>query len=457
MIVPRTVAWIDERLGTRSFVKHALRKAFPDHWSFMLGESALYALIVLIATGVYLAFAFNPSGEKGPYNGPYAPLRGTTVSGAYASALQISFALPGGLLFRQVHHWAAVLFVAAILIHMTRVFLTGAFRRPRELNWIVGFTLLLLGLFEGFTGYSMPDDELSGTGLRIGYSIAAAMPFIGKWAAAFLTGGGFDTPQTTGRLYALHCILGPALLLAAIGLHMLILWRQKHTQFRIAGATEANVIGAPMWPNYAIVSLAFGSLIATFLVALGAFVEINPIWQYGQYHPWQVASPAQPDWYLGWLDGALRIFPPVELSVGGYRIESALFAGAVLPAVAIGLFMFWPFVERAITRDSAIHNLLDVPAGVPLRTGVAAATFTFFTVLTFAGSNDIQSLYLHVPVDALTAFYRVVVFVAPVLAFIVTVELLRERNTWALGHHGGARETIVRTPSGGFEEKVRDS
>lgn len=457
MIVPRLVAWADERLGTRSFVKHALRKAFPDHWSFMLGESALYALIVLIATGIYLAFAFNPSGERGPYHGPYVPLQGTTVSGAYASVLQISFVLPGGLLFRQVHHWAAVLFVAAILIHMTRVFLTGAFRRPRELNWMVGFSLLLLGLFEGFSGYSMPDDELSGTGLRIGYSIAAATPFIGKWAAAFLTGGAFDSPQTTGRLYALHCILGPALLLGAIALHMLILWRQKHTQFRGPGATEANVIGAPMWPNYAIVSLAFGSLIATLLVALGAFVQINPIWQYGPYHPWQVAAPAQPDWYLGWLDGALRIFPPVEINLAGYHIESALLAGAVVPGIAIGLFLFWPFVERAFTHDGAVHNLLDDPFGVPQRTGIAAATFTFFAVLTFAGSNDIQSYYLHVPVDVLTVAYRVLVFVLPLLAYLATVELLRERTSWPPAENEGSRKTIVRTTSGGFDEKATRS
>jgi ubiquinol-cytochrome c reductase cytochrome b subunit len=454
VIVPRLVAWIDERLGTRSFVKHALRKAFPDHWSFMLGESALYSLIVLILTGTYLAFAFNPSGQAGPYHGPYAPLAGTTVSGAYASALQITFELPGGLLFRQIHHWAAVLFIAAILVHMTRVFLTGAFRRPRELNWMVGFGLLLLALFEGFTGYSLPDDELSGTGLRIGYSIAAAVPIIGKWAAAFLTGGAYGAPQTTGRLYALHCILGPALLLAAIGLHMLILWRQKHTQFRIPGATENNVIGTPLWPNYTIVSLAFGSLIATFLVALGAFVQINPIWQYGPYHPWQIAAPAQPDWYLGWLDGALRIFPPVEIAAGNYRIESAVLAGCVMPALTIGLFLFWPFVERACTGDGKVHNLLDFPADVPKRSAFAVATATFFLVLTLAGSNDIQSIYLHLPLDVLTVFYRVAVFGAPVAAYAITLALLRERSDAESHPRGAAREIVVRAADGGFEEKA---
>ena len=453
MIVPKAVAWIDERLGTRSFFKKALHKAFPDHWSFMLGESALYSLVILIATGTYLAFAFNPSGDTHPYAGSYAPLAGNVVSQAYASALQISFDLPGGLLFRQIHHWAAVVFTAAIVVHMGRVFLTGAFRRPRELNWMVGFALLLLALFEGFTGYSLPDDELSGTGLRIAYSIAAAIPLIGRWASAFLTGGGYDTPQTTGRLYTLHCFLGPALLLGALGLHMLILWRQKHAQFRSRGATESNVIGAPLWPNYALVSIAFGAAIATFVTVLGAFVQINPIWQYGPYRPWQVAAPAQPDWYVGWLDGALRIAPPIEIVLGPYRVESALLAGGLFPGLLIGLFFFWPFIERAFTRDGALHNLLDFPTDAPRRTAFGAATVTFFVVLTFAGSNDIQSAYLHVSEDALTVLYRVLVFVVPIAAYACVLRALRDRNDWAAAPHNEPREALVRTAAGGYEEK----
>jgi ubiquinol-cytochrome c reductase cytochrome b subunit len=451
MIVPRAVAWIDERLGTRSFVRHALRKAFPDHWSFMLGESALYALVVLVLTGIYLAFAFNPAGNEAPYRGPYLPLDGTLVSAAYASVLQICFVLPGGLLFRQIHHWAAVLFTAAILIHMSRIFLTGAFRRPRELNWIVGFSLLLVALLEGFTGYSLPDDELSGTGLRIAYSIAASVPLIGTWAAAFLTGGAYGSAQTTGRLFALHCIVAPALLLGALGLHLLILWRQKHTQFRARGATEENVIGAPLWPNYAIVSLAFGATIATFLTILGAFAQINPVWQYGPYRPWQVASPAQPDWYVGWLDGALRIAPPVEIVLGSYRIESALFAGVLMPGIAIGFFLFWPFIERAFTKDGRVHNLLDFPSDAPKRTAIAGATFAYFVVLTLAGSNDIQAVSLHTSVEALTVAYRVAVIAVPLATYFLIARLLGERERWNRLRDDPPRTDIVRTQSGGFE------
>ncbi|MFL6172722.1 MAG: cytochrome b N-terminal domain-containing protein, partial [Marmoricola sp.] len=130
--------WADERLGIATATKKQIRKVFPDHWSFMLGEIALWSFVILLLTGVFLTLWFKPSMGEVVYNGSYDQLRGIPMSEAYESTLHISFDVRAGLLMRQMHHWAAMLFIAAMLVHMMRVFLTGAFRKPRELNWIIG-------------------------------------------------------------------------------------------------------------------------------------------------------------------------------------------------------------------------------------------------------------------------------------------------------------------------------
>src|SRR5690242_4383512 len=156
--------WADDRLSLGTLTKVFARKVFPDHWSFMLGEIALWSFVVLLLTGTFLTFWFVPSMSEQTYEGSYTQLRGVPMSDAYASTLHISFDVRGGLLVRQMHHWSAMLFIAAMFVHMMRTFVTGAFRKPRELNWLIGAVLLLMGIVEGFAGYSLPDDLLSGTG-----------------------------------------------------------------------------------------------------------------------------------------------------------------------------------------------------------------------------------------------------------------------------------------------------
>ena len=172
----RVARWFDDRLGASRFARTSLDKVFPDHWSFLLGEVAFYSFIVLVATGVFLTFFFEPSQREVIYHGSYRPLQGVPMSAAFQSTVRLSFDVRAGLVIRQMHHWAALVFLAAIVTHLGRIFFTGAFRRPRELNWIVGVTMLLLALGNGFTGYSLPDDLLSGTGLRIAYSVVLSIP-----------------------------------------------------------------------------------------------------------------------------------------------------------------------------------------------------------------------------------------------------------------------------------------
>jgi ubiquinol-cytochrome c reductase cytochrome b subunit len=459
VIVRRAVLWLDDRLAIAPFLQHALRKAFPDHWSFMLGEIAAYCYLILVATGIFIGLAFDPSGTTKVYHGTYRPLEGQTVSAAYASTVSMSLAMTGGLLVRQMHHWAANVFLAAIVAHGSRIFFTGAFRKPREINWLIGVTLILLAMGAGFTGYSLPDDMLSGTGLRIAISVGLSIPFVGAWLTGLAVGGPWPQPQLTGRLFFLHVFLLQALIATAIGTHVAIIWRQKHTQFRGPGRTADNVVGSPLWPHYAFKSIALGLAVAAAVAMLGAFAEINPVWQYGGYKPAIVASPAQPDWYVGWLEGALRLWPPWSLHVFGHMIPAIFFPGVCLPMLYFGTVYAWPFIERALTRDRARHELLNHPFEVPWRTGAGVAALTFVAVLELAGSDDVFARFLHVPVEGLLLTYRILALALPVVAGALALSISRElgKRHQHPGERSGTTAIIVRNARGGYDAMEKPS
>jgi ubiquinol-cytochrome c reductase cytochrome b subunit len=329
--------WFDERLGISGSGRKMLNKIFPDHWSFLIGEVALYSFIVLLGTGVFLTLYFVPSSKVVIYEGTYAPLRGQPVSEAFASTLNLSFAVRDGLLMRQMHHWAANIFVGSIVVHMLRIFFTGAFRKPRELNWIVGSTLLILAIFNGFLGYSLPDDLVSGTGIRISFSIVESIPLIGSYAAFFLFGGNFPGNSIVPRFYILHVLVLPAIMVALIGAHLGMLVRQKHTQFPGRGHTPRNVVGSPLWPTFIAKTTGFMFLTVAVTGILSALFQINPVWLYGPYVPYKVSYAVQPDWYMGWLDGALRIMPSWEIVGFGHMIPNVFFPAILLPGITFGV------------------------------------------------------------------------------------------------------------------------
>ena len=449
-MIQRFALWIDDRLGTAHFLRHALRKAFPDHWSFMLGEINLYAFIVLVATGTFLAFFFDPNASEIAYHGPYALLDGEMVSRAYASALDLSFKVDGGLLIRQIHHWAALVFVAGIVVHMGRVFFTGAFRKPREINWVVGMMLFMLAMLAGFTGYSLPDDLLSGTGLRIADSVLLSVPVVGTWASMLIFGGIFPTARMIPRLFFTHVFILPALIAAAIAVHLAILWRQKHSQFPGPGRTERNVVGSPMFPRYALKSIGLMLAVACVLAALGALVQINPIWIWGPYHPWQVLSPAQPDWYVGWIEGALRLGPPLAIHLWGHTIPSPFWAGVLLPLLLFAVVLPWPWIEAALSGDRAPHQLLNVPRDVPVRTAFGVAIFVLALGLTLAGSDDVAARYTHVPVTDFTRFYQYFCLLGPPIAFGIAYAVASELRAKG-GVHKAKRVRLRRNARGGFD------
>jgi ubiquinol-cytochrome c reductase cytochrome b subunit len=426
----KTARWIDSRLGGSAFVEQSLNKVFPDHWSFMVGEVALYCFVVLLLTGIFLTFFFDASLEETVYSGRYEPLQGLEVSAAYRSVVELSFDVRAGLVMRQMHHWAAIVFVGAIVVHLCRVFFTGAFRRPREINWLIGVTLLILAIFNGFTGYSLPDDLLSGTGLRIAYSVALSIPVIGTWMAFLVFGGEFPAEEIIGRLFVMHVMLVPAAIIGLLTAHLAIIWRQKHTQFPGPGRTESNVVGSKLWPTYTAKSIGLFFSVFAVLALLGGIAQINPVWLYGPFEPSAVTSPAQPDWYLGWIEGALRMFPPWEISAFGHTIPNPFFPAVLIPGVTFLLLYLWPFIEARFTHEDLVdHELLDRPRDKPLRTALGVATLTFYGVMFFAASNDLIAKWFHADVLVITWVFRIANLVLPILFGFVAYRVMKALKT----------------------------
>jgi len=448
--------WSDERLGLAAMGKKNLRKIFPDHWSFMLGEIALWSFVVLLISGVFLTLWFKPSMADVTYQGSYPQLRGISMSQAYASSLDISFDVRGGLLLRQMHHWAAMLFISAMMIHLLRVFFTGAHRKPRELNWVIGSLLLILGTLEGFTGYSLPDDLLSGTGVRAADGFIQAIPIVGTYIGFFLFGGEFPGDSIIPRLYTIHVLLIPGLLLALIAAHMLLLVYHKHTQWPGPGRKETNVVGYPMLPVYA--AKAGGFFFITFGVTaiMGAILSINPVWKFGPYDPTKVTAGSQPDWYMGWPDGALRIMPGWESHFWGHTWSWNIFVPVILmPTLSWMLLTILPFLEAWITGDKREHHLLQRPRNAPTRTAFMVSLMTWYAMFWLAGGNDLIAIKLHSSINNITYALRVLVFVGPAIAFFITrrwcISLQRHDNEVLL--HGYETGVIMRSAEGGYSER----
>ncbi|CAI9399730.1 Cytochrome b6 [Aestuariimicrobium sp. T2.26MG-19.2B] len=449
------LGWADDRLGLATAGKGGLRKVFPDHWSFLLGEVALYSFIVLLLTGVFLTVWFKPSMAEIDYEGSYQLLKGIQMSEAFASTLDISFDVRGGLLVRQIHHWAAILFVAAATAHMLRVFFTGAFRKPREVNWLIGVGLFALATIEGFAGYSLPDDLLSGTGLRFVDGLIRSIPLIGTWAEFFVFGGEFPGTLVIPRLYMVHILLVPAILLGLIAGHIGLVVYHKHSQYPGPGRTEQNVVGYPMFPVYAAKAGGFFFVVFGILMLMGGFMQINPVWKFGPYNPAQVTAGSQPDWYMGWVEGAIRIMPNWEWHLGSTTWSWNIF----LPGVGLMGLLFtalgvWPFVERWITGDTRNHHLLDRPRNAPTRTGLGVAGMTCYAMFWLAGGNDIIATHFHVSLNVVTHVMRVAVFVAPVIAFLITkrICLALQRSDRERVLHGSETGIIERSIDGSYSE-----
>jgi len=449
---------LDDRFRGAKGFRTLFRKIFPDHWTFLLGEIALYSFIILLLTGTFLTFFFQPSMTEVIYHGSYTHLDGARMSEAYASTLNISFDVRGGLLMRQIHHWAADLFVAAILAHMLRIFFSGAYRKPREVNWLIGLAMLTLAMLEGLFGYSLPDDLLSGAGLRITEGVMQSVPLVGTYLAFFLFGGAYPGNVIIPRMYIIHVLLIPGILLALITAHLFIMFHQKHTQMPGKGRTEKNVVGAPLYPYFMAKTGAFFFFTFAACALASTFAQINPIWLYGPYNPVSISAGSQPDFYMGFLEGSLRMMPAWEWNVAGHTFSFNVFIPALLP---LGLIFtaaaLWPFLEQWITGDRREHHINDRPRNAPTRTALGMGAVAFYGVLWAEGANDVLADHLDVPLYTITRIAQVAIFVLPVVAYILTKRICLglQRKDLHLLEHGVETGIIRQLPSGEFIEETR--
>ena len=442
---------LDDRLGVAKGGRTFMDKIFPDHWSFMLGEIALYSFVILLVTGVFLTLYYIPSTALVTYHGSYLPLDGQRVTEAFASSVNLSFAVRAGLLMRQMHHWACDIFIGAIVVHMARIFFTGAFRKPRELNWTIGTTLLILAIVNGFLGYSLPDDLVSGTGIRIAYSIILSIPVVGSYLGFLVFGGNFPGTAVIPRFFILHCLVIPGLILGLVGAHLFLLVRQKHTQFPGKGRTEDNVVGTPMFPVFMAKTTGFLFVTAGVTALLGAFAQINPIWQFGPYEASRISYAVQPDWYMGFLDGALRIWPSWTFHSFGHTIPFEVFIPAViLPGILFNIAYVWPAIERKFTKDFASHNLLDRPSNRPKRTAAGVAVLALVSMLFIASSTDVIANFFRLPLNEVLWAMRVLVILSPVVAYPVTWKICKEVQAVKGGGKRKTTNVVTRTEEGEY-------
>ncbi|WP_413799436.1 cytochrome b [Streptomyces iranensis] len=446
--------WFDGRVGLFTMAKANLRKVFPDHWSFLIGEIALYTFVIIILTGVYLTLFFKPAMNEVIYDGRWTPLNGIRMSQAYESTLDISFDVRGGLLMRQVHHWAAIVFIASMIVHMMRTFFNGVFRKPREINWLSGAGLLILGMFDGFMGYSLPDDLLSGTGLRFVEGAILSVPIVGTYLSFFFFDGQFPGTAVVPRLFTVHVLLIPGIMLGLLALHMILLVYHKHTHQPGPGKKNMNIVGPPFWPVYVAKSGGFFFLVFGVTTLMSAIAQINPVWSYGPYRPDQVSTDAQPDWYMGYSEGLIRLMPGWEINLWGHTLVlGVLIPFLVFPTVLLVIWLY-PFLEAWITGDRREHHFNERPRNAPTRTAFGAAWAALYAVLLAGGGNDLIATHFQLSINAITWTCRIGFFVVPVVVFVITKRIclgLQHRDRQKL-LHGRETGTIQRLPHGEYVE-----
>jgi ubiquinol-cytochrome c reductase cytochrome b subunit len=455
-VIRRGVKALDERVGAAPVLRKGLRYVFPDHWTFMLGEIALYCFVILVVTGIFLTFYYVPSDAVIHYHGDYAGLRGTAMGENYASVMHISFTVPAGLLIRQTHHWAADVFIVAIVLHLLRILLTGAYRKPRELNYWVGVTLLGLAILEGFLGYSLVDDLLSGMGLAIAYGVAMSVPVIGGPLAFLIWNGEYPgTESFWPRLEILHVFLIPMAIATLLAIHLAQIMRQHHTQFPSEGS-ERHVRGTPTWPGYALRSVGLFLVVAGVLFLLGGLIQINPIWEWGPYEPYLSTNGAQPDWYVGWLIGALRIMPPLEIHLGSYTVvPSPFWGGALFPSIVFGVLYAWPMLGRRWFDDRREHNVLERPRENPRRTALVLALAAWVFTMFAAGAADRLFFRSFISYEGQVWVFRALAVFAPFVIYFVVRRVCEQLDRGGGRPLRGWTGTVIRRNRDLGFERVR--
>ena len=380
---------------------------FTDRWVVRLGRIAFASFVVVMVSGVFLLFHYDPSTDLVRYAGPFAPLRGLTMSKALASTLDITFEVRGGLLMRQVHHWGTLVMAAALMLMILRVFFTAGYRMRRR--WLVLVGLLLTTMAAGFTGAVLPDDLLSGTSLSIFDGVVRSIPFVGTWLSSVLFG-----ESLIQKMYGLHVAVLPLVLVVL---------------FAALGRALRSRAGAVRRTGAFLMTTAV-------LVVMGAIATVNPVWLYGPADPANASAGASPEWYVAVVDGALRLVPPDWEFVWLGRTWAV---AVLLPVAVVGLFFAvvatWPWLERWLPRDNAF------------RAGVGVAGMAFYGVLWMAAAADTIAVRFQLSIETVLHGLQILVFAGPVVGFLITRSLARAPK------REPESGVVIRTPDGGYYER----
>lgn len=449
----RIAQWLDERTRNGAIIRAWRSRVFPDHWSLLLGQVVVASFVVSSLTGVFLLFFYDPSITPVEYDGPYVPLHGVEMSRALESTLDISLEVRGGLLIRQLHHWSASLMIAALLLHILRVFFTGAFRKPRELNWLILFGILFASIAAGLTGHVLPDDMLSGSSLAVLDGILKAIPVVGTWLSFLVFQGQFPAGAIT-TFYPLHIVVLPAIIVGLMVVNGILAAVHKPTQFPGPGRTERNVVGRP-FRAAAVKSVGLFSIVFGVLTAIAATVTVNPIWTYGPADPGNASAGGGALWYLAFLDGAQRLVPPGWEFVW---LDRTWTLAVLVPVGICVLFlvtaMIYPFIEGWITGARREHHLLTRPRNAPTRTGIGVAGIVFYGVLWAAAGSDLIALHFSLSIEGIVLTLQLALLLGPITGFVLAkrICLSLQRKDREIVLHGYESGRIVRLPGGEYVE-----
>ena len=417
--------------------------------TYLLGAISIGCFTVLVVTGGLLMVWFDASSDQVAYDGGYAPMRGVEVSEAYASVLYISFDVRAGLVIRQAHHWAALILPASLMLQLTTTYFRGGFRSPRRAAWILLCTAFVAALGAGWSCYGLPDDQLSGTGLRIFEGILRGLPVVGSYASFVVFGGEFPG-RIIENLYPVHVGVFPGIAALALGMRAWLLRRTSAHARTVA--VRARLVPVAI---ARLVALGTGVLATGWIVAMAGLFAVNPVWRYGPASGSRASAGSQPDWYTGFLDGALRLAPSHwDVTVAGWTVPLGVLVPQVVAGGLVAAVFLWPFLEPRLVRSGPAHERSDRPRDNPTRTALGAAGLTLFATLLGAGASDWIALQLHVAFEAQVYVLRVAVLAGPVAAFVLALLVCRglvaqEREAQK---HGSGPHALVRDPAGGYAD-----
>jgi quinol-cytochrome oxidoreductase complex cytochrome b subunit len=416
---------LDRRVG-RSAEHPSL---WPTDFWRLVGHLAIAMFVLLAVTGIALSVWYRPSTAPVVYTGSAALYDGATLPQAFATVVHISEDVPGGLLLRRVHMAASHVFLAAIAAHLLRVMFTGAYRRPRLANHLVGLGLLLLALGMLYTGENLLYDLVSGASLRIGYSALLSIPLVGDSLAPLVFGGEFPAGDVVTRSWILHVFVLPPMFVGGLLLHLWLVHRRTPASWQREDVdVQRFAVGRPLWPDATARFALLGALSTAIVVASAAFVPWADVELEGPFRAAEVTNTLHPPWTLFFLSGGLRVVPAIDLVLGPVRITNVFVAGVVVPGLLIGALAAYPLVERWRLGDDVDHHELAHPLDVPMRAGVIAALTTVTVLLTVSAAVDSVAFFFRQPVETIIWALRIALLTLPVLATVLAVHAARRRN-----------------------------